>query len=184
MWQSTLDNFILRLQSIFKNYEDITSPIISALQNISFGVRQVVSFTLSFLEESVMTKSSDSLQVLEHSAQSLFSLPCTVHFPLHSNNCVESLNRYLLQSVDDIQHSVQTLSDRTSRRLGVSNRGGPRENLSTVFARCLVLSKVDYLLSSEITQLHHLSSIQLSLIVFITSSPRIVESLKRRQRSN
>jgi hypothetical protein len=89
------------------------------------------------IHEPVMTMSNDSLQVLEHSAQSLFSLPCTVHFPLHSNNCVESLNRYLLQSVDDIQHSVQTLSDRTSRRLGVSNRGGPRENLSTLFARCL-----------------------------------------------
>jgi hypothetical protein len=147
IWQSTLDNFIIRLQTIFSNFEDITSPIVSALQNISFGVRQIVSFVFTFMEESVHMKTPNSLQVLEKSVESLFSIPCTVRLSLLSNTD-SALTNLLINTLEDIPHSIQLFSDRTARKLGSSTQ----TNLSTIFSNCLVLSKMDYFLGSDLAQ--------------------------------
>ena len=155
IWQSTLNNFITRIQTIFISYEDITSPIISALQNISSGVRCIISYSLSYFEESKILKSPEIFKSIEHSIQTIFSIPFTINIQfgmIGTPNFTKSINQQLFTSIEEIPLSLDYLTERTLYRMNLikdfNQQPNPQniQKLKSFFSQYMTLSKLDYLL--------------------------------------
>lgn len=58
VWQGSVSSFIDRCRRAFAEYDDVTSPIVSALQNISSGLRMVVGGSFS---EALVIKATRSV---------------------------------------------------------------------------------------------------------------------------
>ena len=146
-WQGTVDAFVNRLQVTFASYEDVTSPIVSAMHNISHGLRLIISYSNFVAEEMVANKSGPAAESsVENSLHTLFAFPSCVDITLSDekdrvgNQLDSALNR-----MTACANILVCRSNRVSEQIHSSN---------TLVAECtaklMMLSRMDYYLASQL----------------------------------
>lgn len=108
-----MSNSISQIQTLHSSFDDITSPIISALQNISSDVRCNELFFVLCWEFKI---SNSSHQITSsQSIKTIFSIPFTINIQLNSSTA-QSIDKQILNSLKQIPLSLDYLTTWTLHR--------------------------------------------------------------------
>ncbi len=153
-WQTSISSFVANLRENYSEYDDITSPIISALSNISSGMRVIAGWFYGLSADLVATGSAHGTTNVNKIWKNILQFP----FGLSMNedidvNSITSINDLLAYSDQLIKVSKQSLivdnieHDSTYATL-------PQPEVIDIIAPqtvlLLSLAKLNFLVSSEV----------------------------------
>ena len=163
-WQESISSFCGRLHNIFKEYEDVTSPLFSAIGNISQGIRKLTSWATNLVDNNnLMTEKKRSSSVKSGLAM-LFCVPSTSTVDL-------SVPRYHRQSwvAEEFVNSLKQLQD-TGKEIikrgctGQEYGCAPGEDfpnkdqiaaVSSFCIRFLILARIEYYIGCSMVKASH-----------------------------
>ncbi|CAM9188295.1 unnamed protein product, partial [Ectocarpus fasciculatus] len=159
-WQGSYVAFQGHVSNACSEYEDVTSVVLSAMENISFGLRLAVSWRgsrqVTSVAEVVVVNVADA--AISSALQYPFSSAITVNSK-SSNGLLVQLRTQFVQSLNLSLSSVDVLVSRTETLCG--SRSKP---VVTTALLLQLLSKIDYFVGSKLVDPSQVSRIFHSIL--------------------
>ena len=173
--QSNICAIIGRLNSEYYLYEDIVSPICSALHGLSMGLRLALGSVVSSEDEIKRPQSSEDYTSIDSSWACLLAFPLTVNFDMRGHRAF----------IASVKSSVQ--KEQIAVKAIRSSRNTIAEDFEIErFNSTLILSKIDLLIASGIMNVKDLrgdyTSILGKLCAFVVAMEK--EKLEREKQKN
>lgn len=160
-WQESLSGFLGRISNVYGEYEDVLSPIVSAIGNISQGMRTVMSCSVSWSEECCLMQSREGSGGVGRCAAHILKVPSLSHLRLNveSDNAVEEFVHEISSTVERLEKYSQPLIERGCSKLisaqEADNSIPFNSHISTHTSTCirfLALSRIEYLLGCQVAE--------------------------------
>ena len=155
-WQQSISEFMSRLQTVYEEYEDVTSPIISAISNITQGVRTLMSRSFSHCKDSVVLQSHCGTAGIVDCTRKIFKVPNMSNFSLKLDSKFDSrsLVENIVSSIDDLELYVEPLVKRSLCTLRSTLRGDEKIHAIQIYTciRLLKLSRLEFILAFDVVE--------------------------------